>query len=337
VIVGAAGHDAVPVARHPCREPLRIRDDLPDVLLERRLKRFPERGGLRGHDVNQGSALKARKHDAVEILRVLGLAQDEPGPRTAERLVRRRRDEIAVRDGARVVPGRHEPGDVGHVRHDLRSDRSRDPPDAREIDDARVRGRAAHDELRLVLARQRLELVVVEGLVGLAYAVGHERVQLAGEVERMAVGQVPSVRQVHPQNGVAGFEHREVDRLVRLAPRMRLHVGMLGAEQLLRAIDRQALNHVRVFAPAVVAFSGVPFSVLVGEDGSRRLEHGVADEILGGDQLESSGLARGLVADGLRHRGVGLAQRPVHRVHGALLSSPLIFSTRVACRPPSNA
>jgi hypothetical protein len=88
-------------------------------------------------------------------------------------------------------------------------------------------------------ARQPFELVVVDPLVVLAHAVGDDGVQLAGKVERVAMGQVSTVREVHPQDRVAGLQQREVHRHIRLGAGMRLHVRMVGAEQLLRARNRQ--------------------------------------------------------------------------------------------------
>ena len=141
--------------------------------------------------------------------------------------------------------------------------------DAREVDDARVGARADHDHLRLVLVREPLELVVVDPLVVLADAVGDDRVELAGEVERVAVRQVAAVREVHAEHGVAGLEQREVHRHVRLRAGVRLHVGVLGAEQLLRARDGERLGDVDELAAAVVALARVSFGVLVGQDRAR--------------------------------------------------------------------
>jgi hypothetical protein len=39
---------------------------------------------------------------------------------------------------------------------------------------------------------------------------------LAGEVDRRAVGQMPAMRQAHAHHRVAGLQHREKDRLIRL-------------------------------------------------------------------------------------------------------------------------
>ena len=62
-----------------------------------------------------------------------------------------------------------------------------------------------------------------------------------------------------------GLSAAKVHRLVRLRARMRLDVGVLGAEQLLGAIDRELLGDVDELAAAVVALARIAFGVLVGE------------------------------------------------------------------------
>ena len=55
--------------------------------------------------------------------------------------------------------------------------------EAREIDDARIGAAARDDHLRLVLFGQPRQLVVVDALVVLAHAVGHDLVRLAREIQ----------------------------------------------------------------------------------------------------------------------------------------------------------
>ena len=63
----------------------------------------------------------------------------------------------------------------------------------------------------------------------------------------------------HP---VARLEDREVDGHVRLRSRVRLHVGVLGAEERRRAVPRQLLDLVDDLAAAVVALAGIALGVL---------------------------------------------------------------------------
>ena len=94
------------------------------------------------------------KDRAVERLGVRLLAQDQPAPRAAQRLVGRRGDEVAVGHRAGVVV-RSRPGPAMWAMSAITwaSDLCGDGGDALEIDGARVGRGAADDQLRPVLAR----------------------------------------------------------------------------------------------------------------------------------------------------------------------------------------
>ena len=277
------------------------------------------------------------KSAAIEILGVLLAAQDHAAARPAQRLVRRRRDEVGVRHRARMDAGRDQAGDVRHVGDHGAPTRSADLADALEVDDARIGAGADHDHLRLVLVRQPLELVVVDPLVVLAHAVGHDRVELAGEVERVAVREVAAVREVHAEHGVARLEQREVDGHVRLRAGVRLHVGVSAPNSSFARRNGQRLGDVDELAAAVVALARIALGVLVGQHRSGRLEHGLADEVLGGDELEAAVLPVTLVPDGRGDLGVGFRERaPADRDSVLVVSvlpcmrSPMLGGCRLA-------
>ena len=75
------------------------------------------------------------------------------------------------------------------------------------------------------------------------------------------------------------------------APACGLDVGVLGAEQLLGAVDRQLLGDVDLLAAAVVAAAGVALGVLVGQHRADRFEHRLRHEVLRGDHLQRALLA----------------------------------------------
>ena len=104
--------------------------------------------------------------------------------------------------------------------------------------------------------------------------------------------QVPAHRKAHPEHRVARIERRVVDGEVGLRARVRLHVGVIRAEQRADAIAREVLDDVDLLATAVVALARKPLGVLVGENGTGGLEHGHRHEVLGGDQLDGPALAR---------------------------------------------
>ena len=204
----------------------------------------------------------------------------------------------------------HQARDMRHVGDHRRADAIRGRANAGEVDDARIGARPDHDHLRPVLVGQPIELVVVDPFVLRAHAVRHDFIELAREVQRMAVRQVAAVREVHPEHGVARFHDREIHRHVGLRARVRLHVGVLGAEQRLRARDGEALDHVHELAAAVVAAARIAFGVLVGEHRAGRFENRAADEVFRGDQLEAIALPVQFVAHGFGDVRIGVGQRP---------------------------
>ena len=62
-----------------------------------------------------------------------------------------------------------------------------------------------------------------------------------------------AVRQIHAEDGVAGLQHGGVGGLIGLRSGVRLHVDVLGAEELEGALAGQVLHHVGELAAGVVA------------------------------------------------------------------------------------
>ena len=163
--------------------------------------------------------------------------------------------------------------------------------------------------LGLMLLGQAFELVVIDGLRFLAHAVGNNLVHLAGEIQRVPMGQVAAVRQAHAQQGVAGFQHGQVDGLIGLAAGVGLDVGVLRAKEFLGALDGEILRHIHVLAAAVVALAGQALGIFVGHHGAQGFQHRLADEILRGDQFQRAGLPVNFQVDGARDFRVHLVER----------------------------
>ena len=109
---------------------------------------------------------------------------------------------------------------------------------------------------------------------------------LAREIHLRAVREVPAMIETHAEDGIARLQHGQIHRGIRLRTRVRLHVGVVGAEELLGAIDSQLLGDIHVLATTVIALARIAFGIFVGEHGTLRLEHARARIVLGGDQLD---------------------------------------------------
>ena len=193
-----------------------------------------------------------------------------------------------------------------------------------EVELARVGGPAGDDQLRSALARHARDRVHVDQARLGVDLVGRDVVEAAREVDLHAVREVAAVGEREAHDRVPGLQQRVVDRRVRLRARVRLDVGVLGAEELLRAVDRQLLGHVDPLAAAVVAPAGVALGVLVGQHRALAFEHRRRNEVLGGDHLERRLLALELPAQRPRRPRGRPRQAAGRRVvselgHGALL------------------
>ena len=162
-----------------------------------------------------------------------------------------------------MLSGRDQAGDVRHVDKQNRVNRIRDLPKPRKIDRARVSRSAGRDHDGTNFFRLFLQRVVIDLLGLLVHAVLRDLIKLARKIRGMAVGEMAAMREIHGQDFVARFNRREINRHVRLRSAVRLHVDMFRAEEALRALDRQQLDDVDIFATAIPAFTGITFRIFI--------------------------------------------------------------------------
>ena len=227
--------------------------------------RLAEGSGFSSDAVHQWPALHTGEDALVDRLGVLPFAEDQPTPRPTQRLVRGGGNEVAVGHRAGVQLSGHQTGDVGDVGHQVGPHLVGNLPQPGEVNQARIGAGPADDHLGTHFPRLAGDGLVVEGFRLPRHAVGVHFEQLAGEVDWAAVCQVAAVGQAHAHDAVARLQHGEVDGHVGLRAGVGLHVGVLGPEQLLGAVDGQLLHDVHVLAAAVVAVTGVALGVFVGE------------------------------------------------------------------------
>ena len=183
------------------------------------------------------------------------------------------------------------------VRDQERAGLGGDGGEGREVDGPRDRGAAAEDDLGPLLERQVAHLVQVDpaGVVADPVLDGPE--PLAGHRDRPAVGEVTAHRQRHAHDRVARLGERQVDREVRGRTRVRLHVGVVHAEQGRGPVPGDRLDLVDELLALVVPAARVALGVLIGQHAARGLEHGHRHVVLGRDQPGLLVLPAGLVLD----------------------------------------
>ena len=95
-----------------------------------------------------------------------------------------------------------------------------------------------------------------------------------------------AVAQIHRQHPVPRLEKRKIDRHVRRAAAVRLHVRVLGAEKSFGPVNRQLLGGIDVLTTAIPAFARIALGVFVRQDRPLRFHHRRAGKIFAGDQLD---------------------------------------------------
>ena len=173
--------------------------------------------------------------------------------------------------------------DVGE---EERSDVVGDRPKARVVQLPAVGAGAGDDRPRPNLPRPPRHLVVVDQPARRVHSEEMGLEEPSRVIDRVAMGQMTAFRQTESQDAISWFEKCQVDRQIGVRAGMRLHVGMPGAEQLLRSLDGQALDLVDELAAAVVPLPGIALGVLVRQHAADRLQHRRTDEVLRRDQLD---------------------------------------------------
>ena len=140
----------------------------------------------------------------------------------------------------------------------------RDRGEAGEVDRARNRRAAAPQQLRLLLLRasSRTSSRSTRPVsLRTPYATARKYLPVIDTLQPCV--RWPPAGSAHAHDGVARLAEREVDGEVRRRARVGLHVGVLDAEQRLRAVDGQLLDLVDVLLALVVALARIALAVLV--------------------------------------------------------------------------
>src|SRR6185503_14462881 len=122
----------------------------------------------------------------------------------------------------------------------------------------------------------------------------------------MSVGEMTAVRQVHSEYLIAVLERGHQHSHIRLRTRMRLHVCMLRAKHLLRAINGRLLDNVRKLASAVITLARITLSILIRKDCAHRLQHCLGNKIFRRYQLKAIRLPTNLIINGIADERINL-------------------------------
>ena len=168
---------------------------------------------------------------------------------------------------------RDQAGNVRHVEDINRAHLIGDLAHAGKVPQTRIRTGASNDDLGFFLNGNRFHLVVVDGFGVAAHMIEGGAIELAAKAQAMPVRQVAAVRKVEAENGVARLQNSRIGRGIGLRAGVRLHIDVLAAEELPRAVAGEVLHDVGILAATVVAASRIALGVFVRKDRAGRLQN----------------------------------------------------------------
>ena len=319
MVVGAAGDQGGAAAHQPLGERLGVVGHPLCVGLEGGLAGLGEGDRLGGHYVRQRPA-EHHRAALVDGVGVFGGGQHQAAARAAQRLVGGGGDDVGMRHRI-LVAGEHlagdQAGEVGHVDHQGGTDLVGDLAHGGEVDPPRIRGITRDQDERLELANGGGDGVVVDQPGPRVGAVAALVEHLAGDVGPEAVGEVAAGVQGHPHQALAaelgaqslpfglgevvdiahpglpegrrlhpGSQDRPEGDQVGVDTRMRLDVGVGGAEQLAGVFGGDRLDVVDVLAAGVEPVPDGALGVLVRQPGAHGQQDRRRGVVLAGDQLQ---------------------------------------------------
>src|SRR5437660_2955075 len=169
---------------------------------------------------------------------------------------------------------------VRHIDQQQRSTGISDGAHSLKVKDARICAPSPDNELWFFAHRDLLKIVVVDSFRILAHSVGDDLVQLAGEIQFVAVREMPAMGKVESQNGILRLQYGGIGGGIGLRSRVWLHIYMFSVKELFGALASEILDYICEFTSAVIALAGIAFCVFVCEYASGSFQHRFADEIL---------------------------------------------------------
>ena len=180
------------------------------VGLERIPHGFLEGHGLGGDHVHEGPALDPGENLFVQNPRQVRSGEDQTAPGPPEGLVGGGSHHVGQRHRRGMKPGADKTCDVGHVHHEDGPHASGDLGENLKVDDARVGTGPGHDHFGAMLQSQLPDFIVIDAARLFPDPVVGEIEKAAGKIDRAAVGKVPAVGEVHPQDRIPGREVPQV-------------------------------------------------------------------------------------------------------------------------------
>ena len=121
-------------------------------------------------------------------------------------------------------------GDVCHINQQQSAVSMSNISDAFEIDNPRISAGTGNNQLRMMLFSQIVHSIIINQLGFRVNAIMYNVKIGTGNIYRGSMAQVTALGQVHPHNGVAGFQESKVHGQIGAGTAVSLYVSIFGME-----------------------------------------------------------------------------------------------------------
>ncbi|MNI48833.1 hypothetical protein D3C73_1034170 [compost metagenome] len=199
-------------------------------------------------------------------------------------------------------------GDMGHIHHEQCAYIVRNRTESFKINYTRIRACSGYDQFRTVFEGCLAHFIIINQERILLHAISHKVIQQSGSIHRAAVRQMAAMRQVHSEDSVARIQRGKINRHIGLGTGVRLHIGMIGTEELLGTVTGQILHDIHIFTTAIIPFARIAFGIFIREHRTHRFHYSFADDILRGNKLNIGTLTAQLQSHRFQYCRVTLTQ-----------------------------
>mmetsp|Transcript_46919 Transcript_46919/g.101990 ORF Transcript_46919/g.101990 Transcript_46919/m.101990 type:complete len:433 (-) Transcript_46919:82-1380(-) len=339
VVVRAPTDNVVPQGEQSVLHGLGILQNLLLVLCELWGRRLFKGDSQCGDGVIVRATLKARKDCRVDLLSKIVLdlvallvsplytlpVEDHGSTGAAQRLVGSGCHDVHVRKARWDHLACNQAGDMGHVAQQDSPDLVSNLPEFGVVNQARVSGRPADNQLGAIPHRKLLQLIVIDQTSIFIEPVGHRLEVLADHGDLLVgqlvpVAQVSAVGQIQRHNPVVNVQQTCVRREVGRGSRQHLNINTplrrIQPKRVQSALLAQSFCLVNKLVAAIVATPRIPLGVLVGHHAADSLQNTPGCEVLAGNQHQGILQAQFLGLDNVADLRVNLCETCVdpHRI-----------------------
>ena len=229
--------------------------------------------------MHQRSTLNTWKDLAVQAFTVLLLGQNQASSRASHGFMGRGCNIIGTGHRRGMDTCCHQPGNMGHIHHKEGINLISYCAKCLKINKTGIGTGTSHNHSGPVFMSDTLHFLHVDHACFLINSIRYEIEKLSREVDWTTMGEVSTMGEIHAQHLVAGVQCGKINSHICLAAGMGLNISIFRLKQFPGSVDCQIFYNIGIITTAIIALTGIPFGILIGEDRTLRLKYCLTDDI----------------------------------------------------------